>query len=330
MGDFNVSLKIEESTSGTSRLTLLMREFKECVDQLKMMDVNHTGMQYTWNQRPNMTTGILKKIDRIMANDSFVQDYANAFAIFQPYRNSDHCPAILRIPKIDNSKPKPFRFSNHVAYHEDFKEIESEMLKLFNEAVLDEDRFLKQKANIEWLRVGDSNSVYFHKSSKEKFIEANTCASIADPESLFNKKLPPEISLAMVRPASTSEVRDAVFNVGDGKSPGLDGYSAAFFKQIQSPSKVTDFWPISCYNVIYKNISKIITNRIRVGLNLIVSDNQSAFIPGRRISDNILLTQELMKNYHLARGTPRWMSKNTEIPKPYRYRTGTGTKIPYR
>ncbi|GKF50580.1 hypothetical protein Tco_0147047, partial [Tanacetum coccineum] len=36
----------------------------------------------------------------------------------------------------------------------------------FNEAKLDEERFLKQKAKIEWLEAGDSNSTYFHKSLK--------------------------------------------------------------------------------------------------------------------------------------------------------------------
>nr|GEW02599.1 hypothetical protein [Tanacetum cinerariifolium] len=48
----------------------------------------------------------------------------------------------------------------------------------------------------------------------------------------------------------------------------------------------------------------------------LVSLNQFAFVPGRRISDNILLTQELMHNYHLDRGPPRCAFK-VDIQKAY-------------
>ena len=47
-----------------------------------------------------------------------------------------------------------------------------------------------------------------------------------------------------------------------------------------------------------------------------VSNNQSAFVPGRSISDNILLTQELMHNYHLNCGPPRCAFK-IDIQKAY-------------
>ncbi|GJT71168.1 putative RNA-directed DNA polymerase, eukaryota, reverse transcriptase zinc-binding domain protein [Tanacetum coccineum] len=49
---------------------------------------------------------------------------------------------------------------------------------------------------------------------------------------------------------------------------------------------------------------------------MLISPNQSAFVPDRRISDNILLTQELMHNYHLDRGSPRCAFK-IDIQKAY-------------
>ncbi|GJR26264.1 RNA-directed DNA polymerase, eukaryota, reverse transcriptase zinc-binding domain protein [Tanacetum coccineum] len=133
-----------------------------------------------------------------------------------------------------------------------------------------------------------------------------------------------------------------MFSIGDERAPGPDGFSSAFFKKgwdivgldvchairdffingiviegdhipllllslrFTTPLKINDYRPISCCNVIYKCISKILTNRIIDGIKEVVSDNQSAFVPGRRISDNILITQELMHNYHRNRGPPRW------------------------
>nr|GEX72094.1 hypothetical protein [Tanacetum cinerariifolium] len=48
----------------------------------------------------------------------------------------------------------------------------------------------------------------------------------------------------------------------------------------------------------------------------VVSKNQSAFVSGRRISDNILITQELMHNYHHNRDPPRCAFK-VDIQKAY-------------
>ncbi|KAK3226016.1 hypothetical protein Dsin_005878 [Dipteronia sinensis] len=59
-----------------------------------------------------------------------------------------------------------------------------------------------------------------------------------------------------------------------------------------------DFRPISCCNTLYKIIAKIIANRIKPFLPDIISPSQSAFVAGRCTSDNILLVQELMRNYH--------------------------------
>ncbi|GKB59480.1 sodium/hydrogen exchanger 6 [Tanacetum coccineum] len=66
------------------------------------------------------------------------------------------------------------------------------------------------------------------------------------------------------------------------------GFTAAFFKKAWDvvggdiTCAIRDFflqWPISCCNVLYKCISKIIANRVKEGLGDIVSINQSAFVP---------------------------------------------------
>ncbi|GJW16317.1 RNA-directed DNA polymerase, eukaryota, reverse transcriptase zinc-binding domain protein, partial [Tanacetum coccineum] len=86
--------------------------------------------------------------------------------------------------------------------------------------------------------------------------------------------------------------------------------------KIHNPNKVSDYRPIACCNVIYKCISKIITNRITGCLDKLISINQSAFVPGRIIQDNLLITQELLKGYNKKSGPARCALK-IDIAKAY-------------
>ncbi|PWA80707.1 RNA-directed DNA polymerase, eukaryota, Reverse transcriptase zinc-binding domain protein [Artemisia annua] len=104
LGDFNYALHLEDKLEGSSVIDIAMREFKECVDEIEVFDVNRSGLQFTWNQKPRGTDGTLKKIDRIMANLECTNGFVGAHAIFQPYRVSDHSPAILTIPTSHNNK----------------------------------------------------------------------------------------------------------------------------------------------------------------------------------------------------------------------------------
>ncbi|GJW86813.1 RNA-directed DNA polymerase, eukaryota, reverse transcriptase zinc-binding domain protein [Tanacetum coccineum] len=138
-------------------------------------------------------------------------------------------------------------------------------------------------------------------------------------------KLNTEDAEAMIVEVSDNEIKDAMFDNDSSKASSPDGYTSCFFKKAWSliekdvfdtPNQISDFRPIACCNVLYKWISKILTNRMKNGLSKVVSVNQSAFIPGRHIQDNILLTQELLRGYNRKQGAKRCAMK-IDIQKAY-------------
>ncbi|GJS51922.1 RNA-directed DNA polymerase, eukaryota, reverse transcriptase zinc-binding domain protein [Tanacetum coccineum] len=156
---------------------------------------------------------------------------------------------------------------------------------------------------------------------------------VEDADSLFTKRLDDDVALDLIKPIDDKEIKEALYSIDDNKASGPDGYSSKFFKvmwsvvgldlcfatkefsvkgkllgefnttlislvpKVKSPARVIDYRPISYCNVVYKVMCKVLTNRLKLVLNDPVDVNQSAFIHGRKSSDNILLAQEFMRSY---------------------------------
>ena len=125
------------------------------------------------------------------------------------------------------------------------------------------------------------------------------------------------------------EIRTALFQMHPNKAPGIDGMHALFYQKfwhvvgedvinfIKSwwcgatdidslnrtcivlipkcphPQQMGDFRPISLCNVLYKIVSKMMANRLKILLPDIISKHQSAFVPGRLITDNAMVAFEI-------------------------------------
>jgi len=88
--------------------------------------------------------------------------------------------------------------------------------------------------------------------------------------------------------------------------------------KIKSPEFISEFRPISLYNVIYKLMSKVLANRLKKLLPSLVSENQSPFQVRKVITDNILIAFEtLYYMKHHQSGKIDFMALKLDMSKAY-------------
>jgi len=192
-----------------------------------------------------------------------------------------------------------------------------------------------KNANGDWVEeVADVASDYFMNIFK-----VGTCDRMEECLNAVHQRLTDDMLEMLSRPYNSEEVKAKLFQKRPTKVPGPDGMNALFYQnflqtghmvsdinythivlipKVKNPEKMADLRPISLCNVMYKIISKVLVNRLKLILPQLISPTQSAFVPGRLITDNVLVAYETLHAMHIGKkGKKGALALKLDVRKAY-------------
>ncbi|XP_062099719.1 uncharacterized protein LOC133805553 [Humulus lupulus] len=333
LGDFNDILVKEERIGARVKYTKA-HSFQRCVEICQLEDVKFSGNFYTWNNKQQGQDRIYSKIDRILANQKWLDTYGAAEVHFMNEGLFDHSLAILTVTPVLVTGRKPFKYFRmwksfpgfqDLVHNDWIRPIDGTLmykvvqklkrlkstLRLINKQgftdihvadletshaltecqdQLNKDplnprliqlelearqkytdihrsycSFLQQKAKLNWIQDGDTNSALFHARIRERRNQNRICSITSElgewidqPDmvtaafldyyqkllgskmAVRNKVLTKIVSLGtflttshvnnLLLPYSQEEVKKAIWEIPGTKASGPDGYCSFFFQ----------------------------------------------------------------------------------------------------
>jgi hypothetical protein len=116
------------------------------------------------------------------------------------------------------------------------------------------------------------------------------------------------------------QVKDTILNFLNGGpfNPMINETSIVLIPKGKKAEAVSDYRPISLCNVYYKLIAKVLATRLKKVLPSTISNHQNAFVPGRLITDNVLLAYEALHSMNTRmRGRKGYMAVKVDMKKAY-------------
>lgn len=93
---------------------------------------------------------------------------------------------------------------------------------------------------------------------------------------------------------------------GGSLAPGMNSTLITLILKVSGPTSMAQFVPINLYQVMYKIIIKVITNKLKLVLPHLIGPTQTSFVPGRQIYENIVFNSKVISKTLVNRLKP-WM-----------------------
>ncbi|XP_040986468.1 uncharacterized protein LOC121234565 [Juglans microcarpa x Juglans regia] len=323
VGDFNEIITNDGKWGGKARPENQMEMFREFMRGGNLFDLGWRGDKFTWSNSYTDATFTKERLDRAVANPQWMNTYTESWVEVMVARTSDHKP--LKAFQRWNKNKKQM--------HEQEVEEKTKTLQLLqameNGSNVEELRKVTKELHLEL----EKEDLWWKQRAKRSWLFQTTNPSQEEIEMCLvgmSKRVTTKMNRRLSRRFTPTEVEEVVKQMAPLKAPGPDGFGPCFYQnhwdvvseevcraaldilngnpidpglnytylalipKSVNPKKVIKYRPISLCNVMYKIVSKAISNRFKLVLSEVISPSQSAFLPGRLINDNVIVAYELL------------------------------------
>ncbi|KAK4404556.1 Retrovirus-related Pol polyprotein from type-2 retrotransposable element R2DM [Sesamum angolense] len=292
-GDFNTVLSPDERSGGSAPSGIAMSDFHDAIVDSALVDAGYVGSPYTCR------TIVVYWLSRVHCG---MEGFVFSFPVYvdHAFRVSWSGPSELVVPDVFGNV-----FDKVAVAEQQLKEADDAYdQNPCDRTLVERNRFFAELVQVLaqeetfWRQKADPTAI---KDSTASFFQRLLTAEPVFPEEMDNEYLkdglPDEDRRSLcVMPTLEEDVFDAVIKFFHGveMSKGFTATTISLIPKTVSPTCWSEYQSISLCNVTNKICTKLMTIRLGHVLPKVLSLSQSGFVPGRLLSDTVLLAQELI------------------------------------
>ncbi|KAF7826284.1 Transposon TX1 uncharacterized 149 kDa protein [Senna tora] len=319
-GDFNQIRNLHEKVSISKRVDGADL-FNHMIQNCGFTDLNPTGTWFTWMNGRRNDDVVWARLDRALCNSDWLHNFPCTTFCSLPVAASDHSPLIINSSGDRPFCKRPFRFENLWLMFERCNSIVRSTWDI--NITASPDIIVHEKLNLLRGNLKIWNKRESHLNILNKQFTEDECLVALNQMKLDGAPGPDGFNVRFYRKYWDIVKNDVMSMLSsffhDGSlSDQLNRSYITLIPKTNAPQSFKDFRPICLANVSYKLATKVLCNRLKSFLPYLIAPNQSAFLKGRIISDNIMLATELMHKIKSTKsGKSGWCALKLDIQKAY-------------